>query len=273
MKERRYIKFRVDMFDDTKLKIMDRMPGRDVAQYVWFRLALLAGKVNREGELFLSRNIPYTVETLAIEFNRKVDEVKSALEVLIQLEMMELTEHNVYKVKNFAKHQNIKVKEKDDNRIKEETTRLENIENREIQKEENVQEIIAEAEFKGVTKEEKLKNENQIMREIKVENEINQREAEVANNEAAVSLEINNNSKVEGNITEGKKKNVSQNDISMRKNKGKSKRKREESIIETIDEEPEDTPILVFSEGEITLGEGERIIKQWVFEWGEYSYL
>lgn len=37
----------------------------------------------------------------------------------MQLEMLELTEHNVYRVKNFAKHQNIKVKEKIKPEVKE----------------------------------------------------------------------------------------------------------------------------------------------------------
>lgn len=112
MRERRYVKFRVDMYDDTKFKIIDRMSNRDLIHYVWNRMVVLAGKVNQEGELYMSRNIPYTVETLSIEFNRDISEVKSALDVLINLEMIEIVDNNIYKVKNFVKHQNIKVKEK-----------------------------------------------------------------------------------------------------------------------------------------------------------------
>lgn len=71
----------------------------------------------------MSRNIPYTVETLAIELNRDSDEVKAALEVLTNLEMIEIIDDKVYKVKNFVKHQNIKVREKsevfkEENKIK-----------------------------------------------------------------------------------------------------------------------------------------------------------
>lgn len=75
-------------------------------------MIVLVGKTNQEGNLYMSRTLPYTVETLAIEFNRGNEEVKLALEVLIELEMVEFTEGGVYRVKNFAKHQNIKVKEK-----------------------------------------------------------------------------------------------------------------------------------------------------------------
>lgn len=79
---------------------------------------VLAGKVNLEGELFLSRNIPYTLETLAIEFNREVSEIELAIKTFIDLEMVELTQDKIYKVKNFVKHQNIKTKEKVQNKDK-----------------------------------------------------------------------------------------------------------------------------------------------------------
>jgi len=113
MRERRYIKFRVDMYEDTKFKIIDRMPERDVIHYIWSRIVVLAGKVNLDGNLYMSKNIPYTIDTLAIEFNRDVNQVKLALDTFIKLEMMEVAKNNIYKVKNFAKHQNIKVKSKD----------------------------------------------------------------------------------------------------------------------------------------------------------------
>ena len=113
MRERKYVKFRVDMYDDTKFKIIDLKPERDVIHYVWNRIVLLAGKVNLEGDLYFSKNIPYTIETLAIEFNRDTAQIKLALELLIELEMIELSEDKIYRVKNFAKHQGIKVKEKE----------------------------------------------------------------------------------------------------------------------------------------------------------------
>lgn len=112
MKERKYVKFRVDMYDDTKFKIIDMKPERDLIHYIWSRIVTLAGKVNLEGELFLSKNIPYTAETLAIEFNRDIFQVKSALNTLVELEMIEFIENKIYRVKNFTRHQNIKVKEK-----------------------------------------------------------------------------------------------------------------------------------------------------------------
>lgn len=128
MRERKNIKLRVDMNEDTKFKIIDRKPERDLIYCIWIKLLLLAGKVNKEGELYLSRNIAYTLETLAIEFNRDDKQVRLALDVFLELEMIELTKHNAYKVKNFAKHQNIKVKEQDSelDYIKDENTLVNN---------------------------------------------------------------------------------------------------------------------------------------------------
>jgi hypothetical protein len=48
-----------------------------------------------------------------------------ALELLIELEMIEFSEDKIYSVKNFAKHQGIKIKEKEVSNIKEEN--VENI--------------------------------------------------------------------------------------------------------------------------------------------------
>lgn len=112
MKERKFVKLRVDMYGDTKFKIIDTMEERDLIHYIWTRLLTLAGKVNLEGTLYMSKSIPYSIETLAIEFNRGVSKIELALNVFKDLEMIELSKDNVYRVKNFAKHQNIKIKEK-----------------------------------------------------------------------------------------------------------------------------------------------------------------
>ena len=111
MIERKIIKVRTDMFEDTKFKLIDRMKERNLINYVWFRIMTLAGKVNKGGDLYFSTTKPYTVETLAVEFNREESEIELALGVLVDLEIIEVTENNLYRVKNFAKHQGIKSKE------------------------------------------------------------------------------------------------------------------------------------------------------------------
>lgn len=111
MKNRKFVKLKVDMYSDTKFKIIDTMEERDLIHYIWTRIITLCGQVNLDGDLYLSKTIPYTAETLAIEFNRSVEKVKLALTVFMNLEMIEISKDNAYKISNFVKHQNIKVKE------------------------------------------------------------------------------------------------------------------------------------------------------------------
>ena len=167
MRERKIVKFRVDMFDDTKSKIIDMKPERDLIHYVWTRFIVLAGKANLEGDLYLSKNIPYTIETLAIEFNRGIDQIKVALGVLMKLKMIGITGDNIYRVKNFAKHQNIKVKKKIKPNDKEE-----DIKNEEVPLKEN------------------LKNEIYDNKDNESKNKTNQNEVENVRNNDGSNLEI-----------------------------------------------------------------------------------
>ncbi|SJT77899.1 N-terminal phage replisome organiser (Phage_rep_org_N) [Clostridioides difficile] len=48
-----------------------------------------------------------------MEFNRSAKKVALALKAFMDLEMVELTKDSVYRVRNFAKHQNIKSKKKE----------------------------------------------------------------------------------------------------------------------------------------------------------------
>lgn len=107
MAEAKWVKFEVNMFEDTKLKIIDSMDKRDLIIYIWTRLLVLAGKANRGGHLYVTYNIAYTIKTLAIEFNRSIDDVKFAIKVLKKLEMIEVTEDKTFKIKNWEKHQNV----------------------------------------------------------------------------------------------------------------------------------------------------------------------
>jgi len=110
MKELKCVKFNVGMYDDIKLKIIDTMKERDLIHYCLARFIVLAGKVNMDGYLCINENMPYTIGAFAIEFNRSIEEIELSIKALIDLEILELTEGKIYKVKNWAKHQNIKKK-------------------------------------------------------------------------------------------------------------------------------------------------------------------
>jgi len=226
MMERKVVKLKVNMYEDTKFKIIDMKPERDLIHYVWIRLVTLAGKVNLAGDLFMSRNLKYTIETLAIEFNRDSKQIKLALDVFMELEMVELSEDNVYRVINFAKHQNIKVKEK----IR------------------SIEEVIKPIEELIKTKEIEVKEDEQHEKEPR--NEISQNEVEVVkiddkNNPEITSSIINkvdNTSKDKNNINV---QNTNHIPSEPKKNKKINKKKGKEEI-ENLAEEAETEDVVSF---------------------------
>lgn len=107
MGEGKWIKTYVNTYDDTPSKMIDARDDRDVIHYIRGRLNALAGKVNRNGELYMTETKPYTIKTLAIEFNRDFEVVKEAVKVLKSLEVIEITEDRVLKISDWEIDQNI----------------------------------------------------------------------------------------------------------------------------------------------------------------------
>ncbi len=236
MKEIKNIKVRSDMYYDTKFKIIDTKPLRDTIHYVWMRLLTLAAIVNKDGQLYLSENIPYTIETLAIEFNRDAEVVKMALEVLMELEMVILNEHNVYIVKNFMKHQ--KIKSRKDESKKNETNDL-------CAKDiEKSNEINTDA----VEKKEKEKNEMLDTSNVKNSN---------GEDKALIVFNNGNNKKPDEKIS--KKKNISQRKT---RNNNNLKGRQKNEIISMEDEKDEEMAIFW---DDPRYAEGGELVKNWTF--------
>jgi len=255
MRERKYVKFRSDMYEDTKFKIIDMKPERDMIHYVWTRFVTLAGKVNMEGDLYMSRNLPYTIETLAIEFNRSEEQIKLASEVFIELEMIEMIDGKIYRVKNFTKHQNIKVREKVKSEDKEGIVKNIEVDEKEI----FVNEACDNAEKKSEDNDKESENNVVEKEETNIRNE-DKRESKVN------SSDINK----QDNIIREISCNISQNNIPIsledKKNKKAATTKKKEEVGNVADkEDDEDDEMFRFSEGEFTLGEGEETIASWTF--------
>jgi predicted phage replisome organizer len=251
MRERKYVKLRVDMYEDTKFKIIDMKPERDIIYYIWSRIVMLAGKVNLEGELYLSKSIPYTIETLAIDFNRDIAHIKLALDLFIELEMIELTETNVYKVKNFAKHQNIKVKNKAFPKNKETGERnTPSVSNAEIR--------VEAVNTKGRESANELFENGASFSEASKELNL-----EIVNNAASTSDNINSSntgikSQTDGTILLDTKKSRNKN------------RKKKDFAINSTSEEILDADTIAeeengFTEGYKTLAKDESVVLAWSF--------
>ena len=106
MAEMQWIKLRIDMFEDEKIKIIQSMPDGDALLVVWIRLIALAGKCNANGLVLVEDEFPYTDEMLSVIFNKPLQTVKLALMTFEKFRMIESTTKGIY-ITNFDKHQNI----------------------------------------------------------------------------------------------------------------------------------------------------------------------
>lgn len=99
-----------DIFDNRKIRMIDSMPDGDALVNMWFRLIVLAGKVNDSGLIYISREIPYTPETLASYWNKPIATVKMALKTYESLGMIELVD-NFLHLSSWEKYQNVEALE------------------------------------------------------------------------------------------------------------------------------------------------------------------
>lgn len=107
-----WFKVGADTFNDPKIKIIEAEEDSDTIICIWFKSLCLARIVNDSGYLYINEETPYTLKTLAIEFNRPLDKVKAAIKVLKKLQMIEFTEDKYYRVTNWTKYQNVDALEK-----------------------------------------------------------------------------------------------------------------------------------------------------------------
>lgn len=106
----KWIKITTDVFDDEKIKLIDSMPDNDALLVIWFKLLVLAGKVNDNGFVYVSKKMPVTDEMLATIFNRPLNTVRLALNIFSEFDMIEIEDH--ISIINWEKHQNVEGMEK-----------------------------------------------------------------------------------------------------------------------------------------------------------------
>lgn len=124
MAEINWIKLRIDMFDDEKIKIIQSMPEGDSILVIWIRLIALAGKCNANGFVLVEDEFPYSDEMLSVIFNKPLTTVRLALNTFEKFRMIEKTQKGIY-ITNFEKHQNIEGMDKirEQNRIRKQRER------------------------------------------------------------------------------------------------------------------------------------------------------
>lgn len=83
-----WLKLKRDFFKRHDIRIIEEMPnGKD---YILFYLKLLLESIDHEGSLRFSDAIPYNEQMLSVVTNTNVDIVKSAMDLFIELNMIEV---------------------------------------------------------------------------------------------------------------------------------------------------------------------------------------
>ncbi|XCH78880.1 MAG: phage replisome organizer N-terminal domain-containing protein [Candidatus Dehalobacter alkaniphilus] len=104
MADVKWIKLVSDMFDNRKIKQIRSMPDSDAIIVIWMQILCLAGSTNNNGLVYFSKDIPYTDEMLATEFDRPITTIRLALSIFVKFGMIEIV-NDVICVSNWEKYQ------------------------------------------------------------------------------------------------------------------------------------------------------------------------
>ena len=106
MSEVKWIKLATDIFDNRKIRQIEKMPDGDAIIVIWLKLLILAGDVNDGGLVYFTKEIPYTEQLLATQFDRPLAVVQFALRTFERFSMIEIVDDLIC-VSNWEKYQNV----------------------------------------------------------------------------------------------------------------------------------------------------------------------
>lgn len=124
MTEVKWIKLASDIFDNRKIRQIEALPDGDAIIVIWIKLLCLAGNINDCGLVYFTKEIPYTDEMMATQFDRPLQTVKMALQVFKSFGMIEI-ENDILHISNWDRYQNIDGMERirEQNRIRKQRER------------------------------------------------------------------------------------------------------------------------------------------------------
>lgn len=106
MAEIQWIKIVVDMFDNRKMKQIEVLPEGDAIIVIWLKLLCLAGMINENGYVFFTKQMPYSDEMLATQFNKPINTIRLALSTFENFGMIE-NDNGFIRINNWEKYQNV----------------------------------------------------------------------------------------------------------------------------------------------------------------------
>ena len=109
--EIKWIKLSVDIFNNEKIKLIEDMPEGKTILIIWLKLLTLAGRKNDCGMIYITKDIPYTTETLSHILGENSMVVSLAINTFISFNMIEVEDNFIY-ISGWEKHQNVEGMEK-----------------------------------------------------------------------------------------------------------------------------------------------------------------
>ena len=106
MADVKWIKLATNIFDNRKIRQIECLPDGDAIIVIWVKLLCLAGNINDSGYVYFTKDIPYTDQMLAAQFNRPITTVQLALNTFKQFEMIEINNKQLH-ISNWEKYQNV----------------------------------------------------------------------------------------------------------------------------------------------------------------------
>ena len=124
MSDVKWIKMATNIFDNRKIRQIESLPDGDAIIVIWMKLLCLAGNINDSGMVYFTKEIPYTEQMMATQFNRPLATVQMAMRTFEQFGMIEII-NNVLHISNWEKYQNIEGMDKirEQNRIRKQKQR------------------------------------------------------------------------------------------------------------------------------------------------------
>ena len=104
MDEVKWIKMSTSLPNNRKIKQIRKLPNGDTIVLAWVFLMCLAGQINDDGMVYFTKEIPYTEEMLADEFDMEVNTIRLALNTFERFRMIEIVD-NVFCLSSWEKWQ------------------------------------------------------------------------------------------------------------------------------------------------------------------------
>ena len=100
-----FIKLDINIMNDTKIKIIRKMPAGASLLEMWIGILCLGMKSGNPGVLEICDGIPFEPETLSAELDIDLPTVKLGIETFTRLRMIEHLHNGTMFISNFEKHQ------------------------------------------------------------------------------------------------------------------------------------------------------------------------